>query len=132
MEKITVYYDAACAGCRRDRRRYDFWAGKDRVHWFDINGQEEMLRAKGIDPQEARLKLHIEHPDGRIEKDIESYIVLLDQIPWLKPLAWMISLRWIREPLRRSYRQSVTRRLERDGYLVCDQCERPDPPPESR
>ncbi|OZG73119.1 hypothetical protein BTA51_11520 [Hahella sp. CCB-MM4] len=123
MDKITVYYDASCAGCRRDRRRYDRWAGEGKVNWCDITGQETLLRGKGIDPLEAQLKLHIELPDGHVEKDIESYIVLLNQIIWLKPLAWLISLPWIREPLRVRYRRSVTRRLQEDGRLVCQNCD---------
>ena len=124
MQKIRVYYDASCAGCRRDRRWYELLAGKESVHWCDINHQEALLQEKGIDPAEARLKLHIEHPDGRVEKDIESYIVLLGQIVWLRPIAWLISLSCLREPLRRAYRRSVTRRLQASGQLPgCPSCE---------
>ncbi len=123
MNKIRVYYDASCAGCRRDRRWYDGLAGKDAVLWCDITGEDEVLLEKGIDPAEALLKLHIEHPDGRVEKDVESYIVLLGQIRWLRPLAWLISLPWIREPLRRAYRRSVTKRLQASGQLPgCESC----------
>jgi len=83
-----------------------------------------MLHKKGIDLAEAKLKLHIEYPNGLIEKDVESYIVLLRQIPWLRPIAWLMSLSWIREPLRRAYRRSVTRRLQAGGQLSgCSSCE---------
>lgn len=117
MDKITVYYDAACPSCRRDRRWYDALAGADTVVWFDITNQQSVLAGKGIDPAEAQLKLHVELPDGRVVKDIESYLILLDQIVWLKPLAWVMSIPRIRESLRRYYRKSVTRRLLRDGRL---------------
>jgi len=115
--KICVYYDAACPSCRRDRERYDRLAGKDVIEWCDITGNEERLKTQGIDPKSAIIKLHIQKSDGTIINDIEAYILLFSKISWLKPLAWFLNIKWIKEALRSVYRWWVLRRLRNDGRL---------------
>ncbi|WP_250656311.1 DCC1-like thiol-disulfide oxidoreductase family protein [Alkalimarinus coralli] len=117
QKKIRVYYDASCAGCRRDRKRYDQIAGKDKVEWCDITGNDEQLKAQGIDPEEAVVKLHVQNTEGVITNDIEAYVLLISEIPWLKPLAWLLNLKWIKETLRYIYRRWVLRRLRKEGRL---------------
>ncbi len=116
-DKIRVYYDASCPICRRDRRRYDQLAGKEAIDWCDITDNDAQLKAEGIDPEEAMIKLHVQKPNGEITSDIEAYILLFSEIRWLKPIAWLLNVGWIKERVRALYRWWVTRRLVKEGRL---------------
>jgi len=117
--KITVFYDGACPRCVRDQARYERWAGPAgaSVCWFDLTGQDERLRALGIDPRRALTELHVLDEHQRLRSELDAYILLLEKIPRLKPLAWLIGRPWIRPGLARLYRGSVRRRLRRSGRL---------------
>ena len=118
---ITVFYDGACPSCVRDRRTYERWAGAAgaRIVWFDITGQEERLRELGIDPRKALTELHVMDERRRIRSELDAYILLLEKIPWLKPLAWCVGRPVIRPGLARLYHWAVDRRLRRSGRLEC-------------
>lgn len=115
--KITVYYDGACPSCVKDRRNYEKWAGKraDSVDWFDITDREHELKQLGIDPQKALTELHVCTVDGRIISELDAYIALMQHVPLLRPMAWLIGLPLIRPLLARYYRRMVLRRLKRQG-----------------
>jgi predicted DCC family thiol-disulfide oxidoreductase YuxK len=117
--RITVFYDGACPSCVRDRERYVQWAGHAdaSVCWFDITGQEERLRELRIDPRRALTELHVMDEHQRIYSELDAYILLLDGIPRLKPLAWLIGQPWVRPWLARLYHGRVNRRLRRSGRL---------------
>ena len=117
--KITIFYEGACPICIRDRRRYERLArgAAERIVWFDINGREAQLRARGIDPEKALLALHVMDGRGRILSSIDAYVLLLDNIPLLKPLARLIDLPLVRPRLDARYRRQVRRRLARSGRL---------------
>src|SRR5690554_7825876 len=76
---LRVYYDAVCSGCRRDRSRYERWAGEagEEVAWCDVTEHQQLLRDKGVEPQAALLSLHVEEEDGRIVEGIDAYILLM-------------------------------------------------------
>ena len=116
-DKIRIYYDASCPSCRRDRRRYDQLAGKESIDWCDITNNDEYLKEQGIDPKEAMIKLHVQKPSGEITNDIEAYTLLFSEIRWLKPVAYLLNITWIKEALRYVYRWWVVRRLKKDGRL---------------
>ena len=111
--EITIFYDGACPSCVRDRENYERWAGQAgaRVGWFDITGQEVRLRELGIDPRRALTELHVLDERRRIRSELGAYILLLERIPWLKPLAWLIGRPWSRLWLAWFYHWSVDRRL---------------------
>ncbi len=116
---LRVYYDGACPVCRRDRTRYERWAGEagEAVHWCDVTEHRETLRAKGVDPQAALLSLHVEEDDGRLVEGIDAYILLMRRVPRLRPLAWLIGLPGLKDVLRWWYDRWVRRRLQREGRL---------------
>ena len=116
---ITVFYDGACPRCVRDRAQYERWAGPagEWICWFDITGQDEQLRALGIDPHRALTELHVLDEHQRLRSELEAYIVLLERVPRLKPLAWLVGRPWIRSGLARLYHWGVQRRLHRSGRL---------------
>lgn len=113
-----VYYDGACPGCVRDRRRYQALAGKraEGVAWLDITGREAELREAGIDPAQALRELHVmDQATGRIHSELDAYILLMRRTIWLRPLAFFIGLPIARPLLSRAYRTWVDRRLCRTG-----------------
>lgn len=114
---ITVFYDGACPRCLKDRRFYERLAGQggQQVKWLDITGQDEYLKALGIDPLKALSELHIQFEDGRILFELDAYIALMSRIWLLKPLAYLVSLPVIRPYLAKLYHQSVQKRLKATG-----------------
>jgi predicted DCC family thiol-disulfide oxidoreductase YuxK len=114
---IKVYYDGACPRCVADRRRYERLSDQpaDSVQWLDISGRDEELRAAGIDPQAALSELHVADEQGRIHRELDAYILLLQRTARLRPLAWLLALPGLRPLLSWTYRRWVLRRLRRQG-----------------
>ena len=117
--KITVYYDGACPACVRDRENYEKLAGitASDVHWFDITGKDEELLALGIDPHKALTELHVRDDRNQVHVELDAYILLMNKVLYLKPLAWLISLPVIRPTISHLYHWKVNRRLIEDGRL---------------
>ena len=117
--QITVFYDGACPRCVRDREHYEKWVGQAgaRVCWFDITGQEARLRALGINPRRALTELHVLDERGRVRSELDAYILLMERVTRLKPLAWFVGRPWIRPWLARLYHRTVERWLRRSGRL---------------
>ena len=116
---ITVYYDGACPKCVKDRYHYEKLSGSagKNVYWFDITGQEERLHEIGIDPQKALMELHVKNENQQILSEIDAYILLMNKVTLLKPLAWLIGLPLIRPILSKIYHWQVNCRLQRSGRL---------------
>jgi predicted DCC family thiol-disulfide oxidoreductase YuxK len=119
MARLKVYYDGACPRCVADRRRYEKLQSRsdDQVEWLDITGQEEQLRALGIDPYRALTELHVQDEQGRIHRELDAYILLMTRTPLLRPLAWLLGLIGLKPLLSWCYRHWVLRRLRREGRL---------------
>ena len=118
-KQITVFYDGACPTCVRDRFHYEKLAGNEgkSLHWFDITGQESVLQALGIDPQKALRELHVKTENQEILSEVDAYILLMEKVPRLRPLAWLIGLPLIRPVISKIYHWQVDRRLRRTGRL---------------
>ena len=118
-DMLTVYYDGACPKCIRDRETYEKLSGPsaDQVCWFDITGQDKQLRELGIDPQKALSELHVRQSNGRVVSELDAYILLMNKVPLLKPVAWLIGLPLIRPLLAKFYHWQVNRRLRRREVL---------------
>ena len=119
MAKLKVYYDGACPRCVADRQRYERLRAHqdDSVQWVDITGQEEQLRAAGIDPYQALTALHVQDDQGRIHRELDAYILLMSRTPRLRPLAWLIGRPGLKPLLAWCYRHWVLRRLRHAGRL---------------
>jgi len=116
---ITVYYDAACPRCVRDRMSYEKMAGElaHDVRWMDITDRDDELRGLGIDPHKALMELHLKDQQGQILSEIDAYILLMRRVPRLRAIAWLIALPVIRPILAWLYHQMVKRRLRRAGRI---------------
>lgn len=118
-EPLVVYYDGACPKCRRDRQIYEKLAGSssDQVCWFDITGRESRLHELGIEPRKALSELHVRDTNGRTVSELDAYILLMNKVALLKPVAWLIGLPLIRPFLAGLYHRQVNRRLRKRGLL---------------
>ena len=118
-EVITVFYDGSCPRCVHDRQRYERLAGaeSDSVCWLDISGCEAELEQLGVDPKAALLALHVRDQQQQIHVELDAYILLMERVPMLRPLAWVVGLPVIRPWLSILYRWSVRRRLSSQGRL---------------
>lgn len=121
---FTVYYDGACPICVREMQQYQRWARPGAVHWFDITGREEQLRARGIDPDEALMELHLEDRQGQLFRGVDAFILLWAQIPLARPLARVAAFAPLKWLIRRSYGWFTRRRLRRDGRLPGRYCKK--------
>ncbi len=112
--RIIVYYDAACPKCVKDRQSYEQMAGEsgNDVCWRDITGRDDELWKLGIDPCKALIKLHVQDQHGRIFSEINAYILLMQRVPRLRPVAWLIGLPLIRPIVAFLYHCMVNRRLQ--------------------
>jgi len=117
--QITVYYDASCPKCVKDRVNYEHMAGEaaSDVCWVDITGRDDELRALGIDPRMALTELHLRDKQGRILSEIDAYILLMQRVPRLRAVAWFIGLPVIRPVCAFLYHRMVIRRLRKEGRL---------------
>ena len=118
--KMTVLYDGACPTCVRDRNSYERIsgaAGKD-VIWLDITGQDDVLRNMGIDPHKALKELHIITENNEVLSEIDAYVALMNRVPVLRPVAWLVGRPLLRPILAKLYHGQVNRRLERSGRLT--------------
>ena len=116
---ITVYYDGACPKCVKDRHLYEKLAGSagKNVSWPDITGQAVRLRELGIDPQKAKIELHVKNENQQILSEMHVYILLMSKVPPLRPLAWQIGLPLIRPMVSKMYHLQVSRRLVDSGRI---------------
>lgn len=115
--ELTVYYDGSCPSCIRDKETYEKLSGASgqQVCWFDITGQDSQLRELGIDPQKALSELHVRDADDRVVSELDAYILLMNKVPLLKPVAWFIGLPLIRPFLAKIYHKQVNERLQKRG-----------------
>lgn len=116
---IAVLYDGICPSCIKDRQFYQKLAGikNQSILWLDINQHQGLLKHFNITEQAAMSELHLIVNGQQVVKELDAYILLLGYISWLKPLAWVISIPFIRAPLARYYHFRVQKRLTRSGRL---------------
>ncbi len=112
---ITVFYDGACASCIRDRKTYEKLAGRKRtgIRWVDISDPTTDLRRCGIDPWKAKRELHVQDETRRVVSEMDAYVLLMNKVPLLRPLARLIGMPLIRPFLSVVYRRTVNARLAR-------------------
>ena len=118
-KKITVFYDRSCPSCVKDRTLFESIAGKRAMlfDWFDITDQDEALKRQGIEPFDALRELHIKDTNGHIYSAMDAYSLMMRQVPYLKPLGFMICWPIIKPLLSYWYRRWVDKRLTCEGRL---------------
>jgi len=116
---ITVYYDASCPRCVKDRENYEHMAGESAhdVCWMDITDHDDELLALAIDPHKALRELHVKDKHGHILSELDAYILLMQRVPRLRAIAWLIGLPVIRPVIAWLYHRMVNRRLRRQRRI---------------
>ena len=125
---MIVFFDGQCSLCTKEVTRWRRAAFREPVEWFDITGKEAELVELGIDPEQALLTLHTRTADGRIRTGIDSYILLLSQLPRWRWLGVLMGLPVIKPLLGWFYDRLTILRLKREGrYPQCrsGRCHKP-------
>ncbi len=55
--------------------------------------------------------------EPRVLSELDAYILLMQKVPMLKPLAWLMGLSLVRPALSAWYHRAVHKRLKREGRL---------------
>ncbi len=116
-EQVIIFYDGVCPVCQRYRRFYEYITSQKDKHitWFDITNEHTHLKRLGISHNEAEQELHLMLPNGELLVALDAYLFLLRRISWLKSVAWLLALPFIRPVFMKYYRFSVNRRLKKSG-----------------
>jgi len=119
MNKVMVLYDGACPTCIKDRQWYEKLIGikNSSIVWCDFNSHQELLDTFAISNYSAMTELHLIVDDEQVVKSIAAYILLLDQIIYLKPIAWLMKIPFIYNRLESYYHKRVQKRLIKTGRL---------------
>ena len=120
--RITVFYDGACPLCTKEVAKWRKAPFTCPVEWFDINGQEDALIRQGIDPHAALVELHTKTKDGVIRTSIDSYVLLLSQLPRWRWVGSLMNLPIIKPTLKWIYDVLTKVRLKKEGRWnsACD------------
>ncbi len=123
---ITVYFDGQCPLCVNEVAKWKKAAFEYEVEWLDITDNDELLLSHGIDPRKALLELHTKTDDGRILTSIDSYALLLRNLPRWKYFGWLIGLPVIKQVLKWCYDRITKVRLKREGRWIkeCKSCDK--------
>jgi predicted DCC family thiol-disulfide oxidoreductase YuxK len=122
MAALTVLYDGACPVCVKEMQQYQRFCKSADICWFDITGQETWLLERDIDPDAALLELHVLTPDNQVVRGVDAFILLWQQAPLFRPLAWLASLPVLKSVIKHSYGWFTRKRLARDGRLPGQSC----------
>ncbi|WP_062267079.1 thiol-disulfide oxidoreductase DCC family protein [Endozoicomonas arenosclerae] len=113
--KIRVLYDGLCPLCVKEVARWRNARFSSEVEWFDITGQEKVLEDWGIDPQKALLELHTMTDSGQVYTSIDSYALLLKELPRWSWLGRFMSLPGLKQFLKWTYDWMTKVRLKKEG-----------------
>ena len=110
-KKILVLYDASCPSCVKDRQFYEKIIGLKSRHilWCDFNCHQSLLEKFSISEFAAMTELHLIVDDQQVIKLIAAYVLLLNQIIYLKPIAWLMKIPFIYRILEHYYHKRVQR-----------------------
>ncbi len=124
--KITVFYDGSCPLCTREIARWRHAPFACDIEWLDITDNDRELLRRGIDPGKAMLELHTQTDSGEIYTSVESYALLLSQLPRWYLLGRFMSLPIIKPLLTHSYNGLTRLRLKLEGRWpqVCERCDK--------
>ena len=111
--RLTVFYDGACALCRR---QVAFWQRLDqdgRIDWQDISRDARALLGSGISHRRALHRVHARTAEGQRLQGARVMSALLQEVPRLRflgrlaslpPFIWLLELLYmLASPLRRLF-----------------------------
>jgi predicted DCC family thiol-disulfide oxidoreductase YuxK len=89
----TVFYDGACALCRREIAHYRRLKNSDAMRWVDISCDQATLDAQGLTRADAMQRLHVRDAAGNWHVGAWAFAELWSHLP---------GYRWLAAALRRS------------------------------
>ncbi|MEM1401489.1 MAG: DUF393 domain-containing protein [Pseudomonadota bacterium] len=108
MTKPTVFYNGSCPVCRTEIEHYrDIDAAQgEAIEFRDINADQGLLEAIGLDRETASRRLYVQGADGALLAGIPAFALIWEKLPryrWLAKLSRLPVLRtvlpWLYEPV---------------------------------
>lgn len=88
--KPVIFYDGSCGLCRREIAHYRRLDQAQRITWVDIVQQPERLQAQGVEYLQAMAILHGLDEQGRLVRGSANFLMIWDQLPYYRTLAWLV------------------------------------------
>jgi predicted DCC family thiol-disulfide oxidoreductase YuxK len=118
-DPVLVLYDGGCPMCRREIAHYRRLPGSDAVEWCDIATLPEGHIVDGITTADAMARFHVRGVDGRWSTGASAFIVLWQQLPRYRALAWTVTKLRLERPLDAAYRRFAHWRQARRCNSAC-------------
>ena len=109
----TVFFDGACALCRREIAHYRRLPGADRLSWIDISEAEEVLEQYGLSRDAAMARLHVLDAAGNWQTGAWGFAELWSHLRAYRWLAVILRRSRTLPLLDRGYAHFAQRRLLR-------------------
>lgn len=101
--KITVYFDGLCHLCSREINQYRTMRGGEKISFIDITKSDFDAKKEGVDSKEVHKYLHVRDKNGRIQLGVDAFIVIWRELPALKNVAVLASMKPIHKVLNAVY-----------------------------
>ncbi len=85
-QKITVYYDGLCHLCSREINHYKKIKGSENIQFMDITDPSFSSADEGLDPVAIHRSMHVKDKDGNLKLGLDSFITIWGELPALRPL----------------------------------------------
>jgi predicted DCC family thiol-disulfide oxidoreductase YuxK len=104
-EKLTVYFDASCALCKREMAVIRLHDVAQRLSWVDCSAAEfddAPFRAEGVTQEDMMASLHLRAADGAWVKGVDAFALLYRTVG-MNAMATLWGGKWTRPLTERLY-----------------------------
>jgi predicted DCC family thiol-disulfide oxidoreductase YuxK len=108
----TVFYDGNCPLCRREIDHYRRLRSADKLIWVDINKDQQMLAAHGLEHDVAMARFHVLDASGKWQTGAWGFIELWSHLPAYRWLASLLRMLRCEKALDWIYTRFARRRLQ--------------------
>ena len=90
MSIIRILYNHRCALCRAEISHYQARATAANAPIVFEDLHQTDLGVRNLTPDQAKRRIHVAFPDGRIESGIAAFIAIWRSLPGLAWIAWIV------------------------------------------
>ena len=103
LQKLTLFYDAACPLCRAEIEFLSRRTQPGLLAFVDINSERYQPELVGVSCDQALAAMYGQYADGTLINGVEVFAAAYERAE-LKTLAWIFSRKALRPLLNLSYR----------------------------
>jgi hypothetical protein len=103
LQKLTLFYDAACPLCRAEIQFLSARNQQELLAFIDINSERYQPLVVGVSCEQALAAMYGQYADGVLISGVEVFSAAYERAN-LKVLAWIFSRKTLRPMLNASYR----------------------------